>query len=185
MNGIEKFDNVILESIKSYSKSSSLKIVKPNQTYLAKAIIKGISGKSYSAYFGVILFNKNQKAIARRIRWLNDFSGNEHNYEIIFKTPNDCVGIKFIYRINNQTPIKSDSHYITTILNKIDLVEVFDVDEDFELAWQFDVPRIKSLNENEKRKNFDINHFERKIFSQNGEDGILEFIFEEIGTTNK
>ena len=61
MNGIEKFDNVILESIKSYSKSSSLKIVKPNQTYLAKAIIKGISGKPYSAYFGVILFNKNQK----------------------------------------------------------------------------------------------------------------------------
>ncbi len=32
---------------------------------------------------------------------------------------------------------------------------------------------------------FDINQHEKKIYSQNGEDGILEFIFSTIGTTNK
>ena len=32
---------------------------------------------------------------------------------------------------------------------------------------------------------FDINSHEKKIYSQNGEDGILEFIFSKIGTTNK
>jgi len=32
---------------------------------------------------------------------------------------------------------------------------------------------------------FDINQHERKIYSQNGEDGIVEFIFSKIGTTNK
>jgi hypothetical protein len=32
---------------------------------------------------------------------------------------------------------------------------------------------------------FNINSHEKKIYSQNGEDGILEFIFSKIGTTNK
>ena len=30
-----------------------------------------------------------------------------------------------------------------------------------------------------------INNYENQVYSQNGEDGILEFIFENIGTTNK
>ena len=32
---------------------------------------------------------------------------------------------------------------------------------------------------------FDLNLHERKIYSQNGEDGIIEFVFSMIGTTNK
>lgn len=32
---------------------------------------------------------------------------------------------------------------------------------------------------------FDINLHEKKIYSQNGEDGIIDFIFSKIGTTNK
>ena len=31
----------------------------------------------------------------------------------------------------------------------------------------------------------EINNHERQVYSQNGEDGVLEFIFENIGTTNK
>lgn len=38
-----------------------------------------------------------------------------------------------------------------------------------------------SINKNE----FNINEHEKKIYSQNGEDGIIEFIFTQIGTTNK
>lgn len=36
-----------------------------------------------------------------------------------------------------------------------------------------------------KKKELDINYFEKKVYSQNGEDGIIEFIFNTIGTTNR
>jgi len=36
-----------------------------------------------------------------------------------------------------------------------------------------------------KREEFDINYFEKKIYSQNGEDGIIEFIFDIVDTSNK
>ena len=40
-------------------------------------------------------------------------------------------------------------------------------------------------NNNMDLEKFDINLHEKKIYSQNGEDGILEFIFSKIETTNK
>ena len=38
---------------------------------------------------------------------------------------------------------------------------------------------------NKNGNEFNINEHEKKIYSQNGEDGIIEFIFTQIGTTNK
>ena len=35
------------------------------------------------------------------------------------------------------------------------------------------------------KSDFDINLHEKKIYSQNGEDGIIDYIFSKIGTTNK
>jgi len=40
-------------------------------------------------------------------------------------------------------------------------------------------------NNNMDFEKFDINLHEKKIYSQNGEDGILEFLFSKIGVTNK
>ena len=41
------------------------------------------------------------------------------------------------------------------------------------------------INMNKNGNEFNINEHEKKIYSQNGEDGIIEFIFTQIGTTNK
>ena len=41
------------------------------------------------------------------------------------------------------------------------------------------------MKENIDDNEFNINLHEKKIYSQNGEDGIIEFIFSKLGTTNK
>lgn len=41
------------------------------------------------------------------------------------------------------------------------------------------------MKKEQDNNEFNINEHERKIYSQNGEDGIIEFIFSQIDTTNK
>lgn len=52
-----------------------------------------------------------------------------------------------------------------------------------------ELPLILNPKESPKfeqmKKEFNINFFEKKIFSQNGEDGIIDFIFSQIKTTNR
>ena len=82
--------------------------IKPNQKYKASATFIGKKGQEYSAYFVVIIRDSNKKEILRRIRWLNDFSGNQKKYEIIFSSPQNSKVARLGYRINHKTPIQSD-----------------------------------------------------------------------------
>ncbi len=52
----------------------------------------------------------------------------------------------------------------------------------YEVFWDFSLTEMKSYPNDYE---FDINLHEKKIYSQDGEDGIIEFIFSRIGTTNK
>ena len=56
------------------------------------------------------------------------------------------------------------------------------------LAW-FNARRLAKFERLERARYqlnpLDLRHFEKKIFSQNGEDGIIEEIFNRVGTTNQ
>ena len=58
--------------------------------------------------------------------------------------------------------------------NKLTLEELSDI-----------LNRENSQNSQQHKNEFNIDYFEKKIFSQNGEDGIINFIFSTIGTHNK
>jgi len=49
--------------------------VNSKKKYSVTTDVCGFEGTPFSAYFGVILYEDNNQ-IARRIKWLNDFTGN-------------------------------------------------------------------------------------------------------------
>ena len=87
--------------------SPSIK-VKPNQKYKASATFIGKKEQKNSGYFDVFIKDNNKIEILRLRRWLNDFSGTPKIYTIIFTTPQNSENVYVVYRINKNTPIKSD-----------------------------------------------------------------------------
>jgi len=84
--------------------------VQGDKKYIISTKVSGYYGKPYSAYFGVVMF-ENEKHLDRRILWLNDFTGEKKNYEIVFTTLPNCNSIQCIYRINNETPLSAKCSY--------------------------------------------------------------------------
>lgn len=73
--------------------------------------------------------------------------------------------IKIVYEINNELKL---------IRKKIETINDVLIEDHLQRRLNFD-----STIQNE------LNHFEFKSYSQNGEDGLIKEIFERIGTTNK
>jgi len=114
---------VALDEEEEYVVSSADHPVTPNKKYAVFTKVTGISGKPYCACFGVILLDGNKKANGRRIQWLNDFSGKEQEYRVIFQVPAGSKSIRMIYRINKQTPASSNCKFKILPLKEINLSE--------------------------------------------------------------
>ena len=92
----------------SFSSDSAKFNVKGNQKYKATASVTGIQGNPYSAYFAVIMIDDREREIGRQIRWINDFTKNQKNYDLIFTTKPSSKYVVLGYRLNVETPVKSD-----------------------------------------------------------------------------
>jgi len=99
-----------------YVPSSKILPTIKEKKYCVTANAKGIEGKPYCAYLGVI-FVQNNKEITRQIQWLNDFSGNKKKVIIIFKAFTDHIRI--VYRINNETPDSFNCKFELTPIEEV------------------------------------------------------------------
>jgi len=82
--------------------------VEPNKKYIFRTTILARQGKRFSAFVSIILLNQNDKEITRCIRWINDFTGKEKKYTIVFTTRKETKNAIVGYRFNKETPVQSD-----------------------------------------------------------------------------
>lgn len=124
--------------------------VQSNCYYSLSTNVIGLSGKPYSAYFGIVQLNNKEEEIDRKIKWLNNFSGKNYIIKLVFRVPDNCFWIKTIYRINSETPIKNTVHFKLESLEKINLIKIQKVKEDFDSIEDYTLPRLRELTIDEE-----------------------------------
>jgi len=117
-----EFQKVILDSLETLSVNSDIHTIDTNKKYVISTQYIGKKGKKFCAYFGVIILDKSGKEIDRKVRWLNDFSGVKKEATIIFKPHTNKIII--IYRMNIESPMKSNCNYNLLPIEKVSVTPV-------------------------------------------------------------
>jgi len=137
------------EGFKPISINSNPIKVLPGKKYQISTKVLGSKGTPFSAYFGVVFLNQKGEEVDRKIRWLNDFSGSENNVSLVTKAITDRLTI--IYRINLETPVKSDSFFKLLPTEEVTIKQVESEQEKFDdLNYVPTRPRPKELSSEEE-----------------------------------
>jgi len=140
--------NVSLNKNKEFAINSKKIAVIRGKKYAVSTEVQGNRGSAYCGYFGVVLLDKNDIDIGRKIQWLNDFSGIKKTIRIISKM--ECDSVIIIYRINTEVPVRKNCNYLITPINDINLIEVkSESKEEYDNVTNFVIPQTKVLSEEE------------------------------------
>ena len=128
-----------------YSYDSKKYEIEPKKKYFVEITVVGKQGKSHSAYLNVILLDSKEREISRYVRWLNDFSGVAKNYKISFSSHSAAKFAIVGYRINFETPVKSD---IQMELDNFpsNPLKLTNEEDSFDDINQYEVPFLSSLS---------------------------------------
>lgn len=141
--------DIKLSSTESFTPSSEKIKVVPNEEYFVSVESIGFEGNPYSAYFGVLFFDKEDKEIQRITEWLNDFSGFKKENFINFVVPPFCSSVLLIYRINKETAKQSKCHFKLLPLEMANIFPRLLSDSKKEL---YPISEIKQLTNEEELK---------------------------------
>ena len=134
----------------STTNSDSISITSEKKYEVSTEVI-GYSGKQYCAYFGVVLFDNKSNQLGRKIRWINDFSGNKKHYSLVFQTPKSSDSLRILYRINNETPLCSSCNLKIPEPNECNCVEVDDnIPENYETPTHYVLPKPEDLSQQQE-----------------------------------
>jgi len=122
-----------------------------NKFYKTECDAVGMDGEEFCVYFGIIFRDKNGNEVLRRIKWINDFSGNSKIYKISCKSDSRAESCVLVYRINTDGSNKGKISVKLQDLQGLLFEETKDSKEDFDelydyfLLWQ----RRKNLGKDE------------------------------------
>jgi len=139
---------VVLDEEKSFSQNSEHKKITKDQMYKISTEIIGKEGKPFCGYFGVA-FLQDDKEIDRKVCWL-DFSGEKKTKEIVFKATTDKIIL--IYRINEETPVKSRCSLEITPVNEITVEQTKQTQESYDKMDDYILPRPSELTIQQEEK---------------------------------
>jgi len=122
-------DTIILSEGKSLSENSTPKKLDIDQMYKISTKVIGKSGKLFCGYAGIVLL-ENDIEVRRKICWFNDFSGQTKTHQVVFKATTSEAMI--IYRINNETPIKTECNFEITPIKDITIERTTDTQEKYD-----------------------------------------------------
>jgi len=136
---------VSLTKNESFVKDSDELEIKPNQKYemAIETICK--KGWPYSAYFTVIILDQYGKEIIRFIRWLNDFSSIIKKNSLVFSTPTHSKTAIIGFRINVETPVKSDFEIELPEASSLKIKQIENEPDSFDDLETYQVPKLPEL----------------------------------------
>jgi hypothetical protein len=118
--------------------NGAVREVKAGKKYIASTEVTGIKGDPFSACFGVITLNEQEKEVKRQIRFLDNFSGTKQSIKLPFHASTNHILL--MYRINTETPTTSN---IKLNLLPIDKIKIAVGGQEDNLMDSFD-PKLTS-----------------------------------------
>ena len=140
-------DTIILSEGKSLSKNSTPKKLDIDQMYRISIEVIGKSGKPFCGYAGIVLL-ENDTEVRRKICWFNDFTGQTKTHQVVFKATTSKAIV--IYRINNETPIKTECNFELTPIKDITIERTTDTQEKYDKIEDYTIPRPRELSAEEE-----------------------------------
>lgn len=142
-------DKIRLTEQEELIQNGNIITLKVGKIYKISTEIIGLSGKPFSAYFGIISLDTNEKEVDRKIRWINDFSSITKTISITFKA--STKNSVFIYRINHETPIKCACSYLLTPIDQFKIIEMDDsVKEEYDDIRNYSIGRSAELSKSQE-----------------------------------
>lgn len=145
-----QMETKIISKDKFLTQNSEKSEVNGNKKYQVTTNVIARKGIPYSTYFTVIMLDGKEREVGRRTRWITDFSNEPKNYTLVFTTSPETKFIILGYRINIETPVKSEVEISLQNPSSLIVKEADNENETFDDITKFTIPKLPTLSKDEE-----------------------------------